>query len=228
MKAIRSVKHMLLQLTGKQLMIPVALFIILATIFFVLTEPALIRTLHEYLQYRVDPYLFLVLMLFLPIIGAPLSAFLVLVGMKFGIPKGLFFTALLMLIHMAITYFLVHSFLQNRILKLLKKLNLPDSFERKVASRWHLFFFMLVPGLPYAIKNFSLALSGLPLGPYLMINWLAQFGLSVPFIITGTAIIDLNPVIIASAVLLLIIVFLMQRYAKRKYRTIKANRANGK
>ena len=209
-------------------MIPVALFIILATIFCVLTEPALIRNLHEYLQYRVDPYLFLVLMLVLPIIGAPLSAFLVLVGMKFGIPKGLFFTALLMLIHMAITYFLVHSFLRNWILKLLKKLNPPDSFERKVASRWHLFFFMLVPGLPYAIKNFLLALSGLPLGPYLMINWLAQFGLSVPFIITGTAIIDLNPVIIASAVLLLIIVFLMQRYAKRKYRTVKANRANGK
>jgi uncharacterized membrane protein YdjX (TVP38/TMEM64 family) len=219
---------MLLQLSGKQLMIPVVLFIILAAIFSVLTEPALIGNLHEYLQYRVDPFLFLLLMLILPILGVPFSAFLVLVGMKFGLPRGLFFTALLMLIHMAITYFLVHSFLRNWILKLLKKLNLPDSFERKIASRWHLFFFMLVPGLPYAIKNFLLALSGLPLGPYLMINWLAQFGLSVPFIITGTAIIELNPVIISSAVLLLIMVLLIQSYAKRKYRTVKANQANGK
>jgi len=219
---------MLIHLTGKQLMVPAALFIILATIFSILKEPTLIRNLHEHLQNHVDPYLFLILMLFLPIIGAPLSAFLVLVGMKFGISRGLFITALLMLIHMAITYFLVHSFLQNWILKVLEKLNSPVSFESRVTSRSHLFFFMLVPGLPYAIKNFLLAFTGLPLGPYLMINWLAQFGLSVPFVITGTAIIELNPVIIASAALLLPMVFLMQRYVKRKYPTFKAKRSKDK
>lgn len=217
------------KLTRKHVVISLTLLMLLATIFFVLKEPEPLQSLHDYLQYRVNPYVFLLLMLLLPIVGVPISVFLVLVGMKFDVAGGLFFSALLMSFHMVCTYYLVHSFLRDWIIKWLKSLNLlPFAAERVSPSRWHLFLFMLVPGLPYAVKNNLLALSGIPFGPYLLINWTAQFGLSIPLVLAGTAVMDMDPAIIASAVFMLIIILLLQRYAKQKYHAIMEKRSNSK
>ena len=88
---------------------PVLLLIVLL----VFHQKDVIFNLHDYLQNSMDPYVFLLLMLVLPIFGAPLSIFLLLVGIQFGILGGLLITALLMGMHMICTYYIVHSFLRT-------------------------------------------------------------------------------------------------------------------
>ncbi len=227
MKDLRA-KHLMKRLTRKQLVIPLVLLILLVVIYFILYPPDPIQNLHDYLQFHVSPQGFLLLMMVLPILGAPLSVFLLLVGMKFGIAGGVFFAAVLMAIHMVCTYYIINSFLRGWIVNLLTVLNLPFPAQRLNPSRWQLFLFALVPGLPYAVKNNLLALTGIPFGIYLLINWTSQFVLSIPLVLAGTAIIELDPLIITVAIFLLFIVLLLQRYAKQKYREAREKRSKDK
>jgi len=174
-------------------------------------------SLHGYLQDRVNPYVFLLLMLILPIIGVPFSIFLLLVGLKFGIPGGLFFTGLLMGLHMICTYYIVHSFLRRWIITLLKRLKFPAYGSKSTLNTWHLVIFMLIPGLPYAAKNNLLALSGIAFKRYLIINWATQFPMSIPLVLAGAAVIEMNPLTISIVALLLVLVVFLQQYARKKF-----------
>lgn len=173
--------------------------------------------LHDYLQNHVNPFIFLLLMLILPIIGAPLSIFVLLVGLKFGLLIGLMITALLMGLHMICTYYIVHSFLRGWIIKLLKRLDLPAYTTKRTLNTWHLVIFMLIPGLPYAIKNNLLALSGIEFKRYLLINWTTQFPMSIPLVLAGAAVIEMNPLTISIVFFLLVLVVFLQQYARKKF-----------
>ena len=179
-------------------------------------DPA--ETLKTYLESGVHPAVFLSLMLVLPLLGVPISIFLVLIGMKFGIVAGLFLSAVIMFCHMAITYYLVHTFMRQWIVKMLApyKVSIPRLREDK--NRWHAFFFMLIPGLPYIAKNNLLALAEVPFVSYMTINWTAQYGLSIPMIILGGAILEMNLKILSIAVALILAGYLLQHYLRKKYR----------
>jgi uncharacterized membrane protein YdjX (TVP38/TMEM64 family) len=173
--------------------------------------------LHDYLQNDVNSFVFLLLMLILPVIGAPLSIFVLLIGIKFGILIGLVVTALLMGLHMICTYYIVHSFLRSWIIKLLRRLNLPAYPSKRTLNTWHLVIFMLIPGLPYAIKNNLLALSGIEFKRYLLINWSTQFPMSIPLVLAGAAVIEMNPLTISIVFFLLVLVVFLQQYARKKF-----------
>ena len=177
-----------------------------------------VPALKEYLEGSINPAAFLLLMLVLPVIGAPISPFLVLVGMKFGTVEGIVLSGIIMLVQMVLTYFLVHSFLRNWIYRLLEFFHIPVPRFNGDHNRWHAFIFMLVPGLPYMAKNNLLALTEMSLTPYLTINWVAQFGLSIPLIILGGAVVEMNLVILAIALILLLVAYLLQHYLRRRYR----------
>jgi uncharacterized membrane protein YdjX (TVP38/TMEM64 family) len=179
-------------------------------------EPAVM--LREYLATRSHPGIFIVLMLVLPVLGVPISIFLVLVGIRFGVVGGVLLSAGIMFCHMALTYYLVHTFLRKWIVALLLAHDVAIPRLASPKNRRLAFVFMLIPGLPYAVKNNLLALSEMPFGPYMAINWTAQFGLSIPFIILGGVVMEMNP-----AILLLVLGFfggtyLLQHYLKKKYR----------
>jgi uncharacterized membrane protein YdjX (TVP38/TMEM64 family) len=171
--------------------------------------------MRSYLESHIHPGIFIALMLILPIVGAPISVFLVLVGMKFGIVEGILLSAVLMFLHMAITYYLVHSFFRSWITRLLKSYNMIIPDIGNSYNRWHALAFMLIPGLPYAVKNNLLALGGIPFTPYMVINWTAQFGLSIPLIILGGAVIEMNLSILGIAIVLLLASLLL-KYSMRK------------
>ncbi len=194
------------------------LAIFLATAFYLMHSHNLLVILKEYLESNINPVFFLFLMLILPIVGVPLSFFLVLVGMKFGTVEGVLLSAALMLCHMAATYFLIHSFLRKWIYILLKFFHIPIPETKGDHNKWHAFIFMLIPGLPYAVKNNLLALTGMPLLPYLTINWTAQFGLSIPLIVLGSAVMEMNLAILGIALALLLAAYLLQYFLRKKYR----------
>ncbi len=195
------------------LLTPVLLLIVLL----VFHQRDVIFNLHDYLQNSIDPLVFLLLMLVLPIFGAPLSIFLLLVGIQFGILGGLLITALLMVLHMICTYYIVHSFLRTWVIKVLKRLKLSRYTSKRTLNKWHLVIFMLIPGLPYTIKNNLLALSGIGFRPYLLICWITQFFMSIPLVLAGAAVIEMNPLIISLVLSLLILVVFLQQYARKKF-----------
>lgn len=174
--------------------------------------------LYSYLNNRANWFIFAALMTVLPIIGAPISIFLVMVGMMFGLTGGIILTGLLMLLHLFVTYYLTHSFLRPMVIGLLDRFSLDiPKLPQKGGYRLS-FIFMVIPGLPYSVKNYLLALSDLTLKPYVLISWLTQFGTSIPFIILGKGVAELNPTILALAVLILLFSLLIQYYLRQCYK----------
>lgn len=173
--------------------------------------------LKDYLTSHVPPALFLVLMAILPILGAPIAVFLVLVGMKFGVGAGILLSAVLMAFHMAVTYFLVNFLLADRIARMLQYFKVSTPTLLRNYTTWQAVIFMLVPGVPYAIKNHLLALAGYRFAPYMAINWSTQYGHGIPLIIMGGAVMEMNLAILGIALLLLLIFSLVQQYLRKKF-----------
>lgn len=193
-----------------------AAVVLLACIIYVVYnfEPA--TALQRYLESHVHPAVFLALMLVLPLIGAPISIFLVLIGIKFGIVEGMLLSAGIMFCHMAVTHYLTHTFLRRWIINLLEPYSVTLPKLKADTSHRHAFIFMLIPGLPYAVKNNLLALTDLPFIPYMTINWIAQYGVSFPFIILGGAILTMDLRILMIALTLLLGGYLLRQFLRKK------------
>ncbi len=176
-----------------------------------------VQALEMYLKEQIHPLVFLCFMAVLPIIGAPISIFLVLVGIQFGLVTGIAVTAVCMAFHMAASYYLANSFLYKWLAALLRLFNITlPNFVGRLNKRTA-FVFMLIPGVPYVVKNNVLALSKMDFSTYMLINWTAQFGMSIPLIIVGRAVVDLNIYVMAAAAALLLLLYLIQYLAKRRY-----------
>lgn len=197
---------------GAVLAVLVLTVLAIAAYAFINHEP--LTVLKNYLESRVHPLLFILLMAVLPIFGVPISLFLVLVGMRFGITAGIVLSAVTMLFHLSATYYLVHSFLRVWITGMLQRFSIPVPELQIMSNKRYAFVFMLVPGLPYVVKNNLLALTGLPLVPYLLIGWLSQFLTGVAFVIFGGAVIEMNYSILALALVLILAGFLLQRFIR--------------
>ena len=177
--------------------------------------------LNDFLNRSTNPLVFAALMAVLPIFGIPVSIFLVLVGMIFGITTGILVTGGLMLFHLVATWFLVHSLFRPLVLKMLNRTQVtPPRLPQKGKKRLALIF-MLIPGLPYAVKNYLLALSGLPFPHYMAISWLTQFSLSIPFIILGKGVIQMDPLILGAGLVIIIFGFAGQHYLRLHYRNLR-------
>jgi uncharacterized membrane protein YdjX (TVP38/TMEM64 family) len=199
----------------------ICLLIAIVAVFFYLGyyhEP--LTLLKSYLEGTVNPLFFLLLMFVLPVLGVPISLFLLLAGMKFGLAGGITLAAFSMFFHMAVTYGLAHQFLRDWITRQLKHFRLAIPSFKGGRKYRHAFIFMLVPGLPYVMKNNVLALTGIGFGPYILINWTAQFGTSLPLILIGKGIIELNPMILAFALGLLSACYLLHYYLRKKYKSL--------
>jgi len=171
-----------------------------------------------YINEGTNGYVFAVLMALLPVAGIPISIFLVLVAMIFGLTGGIALTGALMFFHLAATYYLTHTLFRPLVMRLLSRyhvgvLKLPERGARRLA-----FIFMLFPGLPYSIKNYLLALSGLSFWEYVIIGWTAQFSLSIPFVLLGRAVIKMDPLILGIALALVILAIIGQNFLRRRYK----------
>jgi uncharacterized membrane protein YdjX (TVP38/TMEM64 family) len=180
--------------------------------------------LWDFLERRVNPLLFITLMLILPIFGVPLTPFLLLAGIKFGLVEGMLLSAAAMLGHMVVVYYLVHSFLRRWIIALLHRLHIAVPEQQAPPGWWPAALFMLIPGLPYAVKNTLLALSAMPFVPYLAINWATQFSLSLPFILFGGAVVEMNYTLLTGAAGLAFCGYLLLFSLNRKFRRSKPER----
>lgn len=178
--------------------------ITVAAVYFTLAyQDALSRFL---LSGGVGPVLFLVLMALLPIAGFPISLFLFLVGLQFGLVRGLVLTAVIFALHLPIVYLLTHTLVRRHIEALLQntRYQIPNFNGQKGYTA--AVIFMAVPGLSYTLKNFLLALSGISFRAFMTIGWPVNLALSIPFIGLGESAVrlDLSEILLYSFLLLAI------------------------
>ncbi len=165
------------------------------------------KPLKEYLQSGgAGPAVFILLMGVLPLAGFPVSVFLFLAGMQFGLLRGIGLTALIMALHLPLTFVLTHTLMRRPVESLLSstRYDVPR-FEGNNALKLA-FVFMAVPGLSYTLKNVILAFSGIPFKRYFALAWPVNLALSIPFIGLGKSLVrnDIVQVLFFAALIVLL------------------------
>jgi uncharacterized membrane protein YdjX (TVP38/TMEM64 family) len=112
---------------------------------------------------RVNPVLALPLMALLPIVGFPIAIVYLFAGARFGPLGGGAVVAAITAIHLVGTYLIARSFLRAPLQRLIEKKHkhLPEIPEDEQAAVCVIA--TLVPGLPYFVRNYLLALGGVKL-----------------------------------------------------------------
>jgi uncharacterized membrane protein YdjX (TVP38/TMEM64 family) len=114
-------------------------------------------------------------------------------------------TAITLPLHLLVSFFLGHSVLRPRLERLLEKQNytLPEIPQTRVLP--FLVLFVGIPSLPYAVKNYLLALADIPFRYYFGVSLPVNVLLSVPVIGLGEAAAETNTwlLLLFAAILLL-------------------------
>jgi len=110
----------------------------------------------------------------LPLVGFPISAFYVFSGMAFPPLEGLLLTSGGLLVNMAIGYWVGRYFLHKPVSHYLGKTRFnPELIKQRNLTRMTILV-RSVPGVPYFMQNYLLALSKVPFWTYLSLSWLIQ------------------------------------------------------
>ncbi|TYB33391.1 MAG: hypothetical protein FXF49_06550 [Flexistipes sinusarabici] len=162
----------------------------------------------------------------LPLIGFPFSALLVAIGIEFNYIIGLVVMAAVIPFHLVISFWIVNRFLRGKI----KHSQLASRFRIfDIPSEKHLeytFIFMIVPVVPYAVKNCLLPASGVPFRYYFIIGWIIQSVLGAPFVILGEAASSLDYRVLFALLILFPILYFVMRKLKTRYYKFIAKKEN--
>jgi uncharacterized membrane protein YdjX (TVP38/TMEM64 family) len=146
-----------------------------------------IEALYAFLRHDIHPGLYILLMVFLPVFGFPMSPFLVLSGIKFGTAWGLGISLLIMPVHLVMCYLISKTFFRSMILMIMhSRGHNPPGFLTARPGKL-MFLFLILPGPPYVMKNYILALTGLPFLSYIGLSWVVQGALAMPVVVLGGA-----------------------------------------
>ena len=123
----------------------------------------------------------------LPMVGFPIAPFLLASGLKYGFLWSIPIAAVCLALHTFAAWHLAHGFLRQRLKQLLKRTShetpsIPDGHQN-----WFAIVYITVPGLPYSLKLYSLALTNIPFRKFMLIAWLGHLLNAIPFIGFGTA-----------------------------------------
>lgn len=173
----------------------VILIILITGVIFLFYHMEFIYQFKDHLEKNVNYGLFILLMAVLPALGFPVSAFLVLSGIRFGIFYGLVSMAITYPVHLVLTYIFTRSFLRPYIDKFLKKRNykIPEVSEKRKIL--YTSFFTAIPSLPYAVKNYLMALSGVSLPLFFGVVLPIHIAAGIPFVVLGESVISFGPLI---------------------------------
>lgn len=107
----------------------------------------------------------------LPLIGFSISLVYLVVGAVFGGPWGIVVVAGITAVHLLGSHWIGHGFLRERLKHWLQKhkKRFPEPPEGEDVSV--ALMMALVPGPPYFVRNYLLAVSGIPLRTYFWVCW---------------------------------------------------------
>jgi uncharacterized membrane protein YdjX (TVP38/TMEM64 family) len=165
------------------------------------------------------PWAFFAAMALLPAVGMPLMAFSLTAGPAFGPSMGIGWVVAAGLaaitFNLLLTYWLARRALRPFLEKVMKrwghrlpKLDVADTTDLIVAVR-------VIPGIPFFVQNYMLGLANAPLGKYLLISCAAQWTYAAGFILFGDALLHGKGKLIISALIVLVLAFVITHFLRR-------------
>ena len=196
------------------------LFLVGAVFFYLLSLPQIevsdfIHNFPQLLKKQMHPVFFVLAMIILPLAGLPISIFLVLAGIRFGILPGMLMTFLILPLHMAFGFIFSRTFLREPLIRFLNRRNYKIPMLHATRPGLGMFGFLLMPGPPYILKTYLLAMSGLSFYRFLLVNWLTESVLLLPIVAMGGAAAQKNYVLFA-IVLVIFLLSMSLRWFKRR------------
>lgn len=203
----------------KWILLTLAALLVLAAVM-VLSDVVDWRELRHSLEEMDRPPL-LALVAVLPVFGFSIAVIYLVVGAVFGGWIGLAVVGGATAIHLFGSHWIARSFLRAPLRRFLrrKKYHLPDLPS---GEEWSVVLMTaLVPGLPYFVRNYLLALSGIPLRRYFWICWAVYVFRSALVIFLGDFSGDINGqrLLLLGAVLaakLAVCAYLLHRLRRRQ------------
>lgn len=172
----------------KYLIIFPLLFIlsIAIVLYFQLALKDLLISLHDY--FRAHPLYIVSGIAILPLAFFPISPLYILAGAVYGIPLAIAYSTLGVAINISLAYFLTHTFLKAPIERFLQKKSIstptvpPEEYPSLITAT------RLMPGIPFPLQNYVLALSNIPFKTYFAYSLPTQMVWGLLFILTSGAI----------------------------------------
>lgn len=148
----------------------------------------------------------------LPMVGFPIIPLLILLGVRFGSLYGSIIMALIMPIHLAVSYWAVRTRIQGWIERLAdaRSISIPKLPKRHRFS--FSFLFMVIPGLSYTLKNYLLPMSGLSFGLFMICGWIPQAVLGIPFVVMGAAAAQYSLILLGALTVIYIVMILSRKW----------------
>src|SRR6185312_11880961 len=148
----------------------VAALLIAGLVALVWTKAIDLKAVQDWMQ-GLNPLMLLILMALLPLIGFSISIVYLVAGAAFGGVTGLAVVTGITAVHLLGSHWLARHYLRKPVEYILRKRRvkvpaIPEGEEKSLSV-----VAVLTPGPPYFLRNYVLALSGIPLRTYFWIAW---------------------------------------------------------
>jgi len=153
----------------------------------------------------------------LPLLGFPVSVLLVLLGLQFGIARGMGIVTVGMFFHLLVVYGIAQSGLREKIRRRIASFGHEIPPIKENHRLWFTTLFASIHGPPYAAKLYLLALTDLPFRYHCGIALPVYIGFSLLPVSAGKAVMNLNPVMISVIIIASIALFFLARWLTRRY-----------
>lgn len=162
-------------------------------------------------------HVFLPAFLVLPLFGFPISIALLASGMKYGFGECLLIAVFGMAFHTWAAWHLANGIFRERLENWLKATRFEMPSIPANHQIWFTSLFVTVPGLPYAIKLYSLAMTNLSFRRYFLIVWFFHVLNAVPFIGIGIAAAHVSLLWLIGFGILALAVLLLSYWLKKRF-----------
>ncbi|MFW6357467.1 MAG: TVP38/TMEM64 family protein [bacterium] len=167
------------------------------------------------------PFLFFTLMALLPLAGIPITPFYLTAGAVFEPVVSLPGTALALILNHLAAFVLGRGTLRPLLAFLLRKTGFQLSEPGKAGSLSTALVLKLTPGPPMFLRNYLMAMAGIPLWIFLLVSWPLSLAYAVPAVLLGDSAVEGRSGMAGIALLILLGVglltyFLRLRMLKRK------------
>jgi uncharacterized membrane protein YdjX (TVP38/TMEM64 family) len=155
--------------------------------------------------------------LVLPLVGCPITPFLLLSGLRFGFVGGMAVATAEIFLHNVIAYHLVHGRLRKRVRDRLTKKGYSIPNPAKSNRVWFTTLFVGVQGPPYAAKLYLLSLTDIPLRVHLWIGVPIYVLFCAIPVGAGSSAIAVNPLWLYGAVFAMMGVAFFGKWLRKRY-----------
>ena len=162
---------------------------------------------------------FIVAFFVLPLVGFPVSLFLLLTGIRFGLGPGMALSAAAVIFHHLAAFFLAHGWFRHPARHRLERAGYAIPPISAGHRAWFMLVFAAVRGPPYIAKLYLIALTDVPFRIYFWIGVPVAILFCLVPVGAGTALMSFDPTLVSALLALATTLLLAGYWLSRRWRS---------